>query len=80
MFALPAGVDRPVALAVAEAHGETSRHVARSARGHFELLNHPRTKVPMSVVEAVNGNCVGSRQRPRGLRGPALRGPALRVQ
>src|ERR1700683_4432206 len=36
--ALSAEMDRPVALAAAETHGEASRHVAGSSRGHLELL------------------------------------------
>ena len=50
--ALPAEMDRSVALAAAETHGETSRHVAGASRGHFELLPD----------EGTNG-CGGSRQR-----------------
>src|SRR5580693_5353162 len=50
--ALPTEMDRSVALAAAETHGETSRHVAGSSRGHFELLPD----------EGTNG-CGGSRQR-----------------
>src|SRR6202022_2813990 len=36
--ALPTELDRSVALAAAEADGETSSHVAGSSRGHLELL------------------------------------------
>src|SRR6266581_7030290 len=45
-------MDRPVALAAAETHGETSPHVAGSSRGYFELLPD----------EGTDG-CGGSRQR-----------------
>ena len=36
--ALPAELDRPVALAAAETDGETCPHVTGSSRGHLELL------------------------------------------
>ena len=36
--AIPAGLDRCVALAAAETDGETSSNVVGSSRGHFELL------------------------------------------
>ena len=46
-------LDRPVALAAAEADGEAGTDVARTPGGDLELC---RTKVPLGVVEAVNGN------------------------
>jgi hypothetical protein len=41
--ALPAELDRCVALAAAETDGETSPHVVGSSRGHFELLSNEGT-------------------------------------
>jgi hypothetical protein len=63
--ALPAEMDRPVALAAAETDGETSPDVAGSSRGYFELLPD---EVPMGVVEAINGNIKALLRRGRGYR------------
>jgi len=58
-------LDRPVALAAAEADGEASTDVARSPGGDLELR---RSKVPLGVVEAVNGNIKALLRRGRGYR------------
>ena len=63
--ALPAELDRPVALAAAETDGETGPHVAGSSRGHLELLPD---EGPMGVMEAVNGNIKALLRRGRGYR------------
>jgi hypothetical protein len=58
-------MDRPVALAATEADEETARMVLDHLDG---ILNYCRTKVPMGVVEAVNGNIKALLRRGRGYR------------
>ena len=63
--ALPPKLDRPTALAAAEANGEAGAMLLK----HFDgILNYCRTKVPMGVVEAVNGNIKALLRRGRGYR------------
>ena len=63
--ALSAELDRSVALAAAEADGETGAHVTGSLAGHPELC---RVKVPLGLIEAVNGNIKALLRRGRGYR------------
>jgi transposase len=63
--ALSAELDRSVALAAAEADGATGAHVTGSLAGHPELC---RVKVPLGLIEAVNGNIKALLRRGRGYR------------
>ena len=57
--------DRPAALAAAQAPGEAGADVAESSGRNPELC---KTKVPLGVVEAINGNIKALLRRGRGYR------------
>ena len=64
--ALPAELDRPVALAAAQ---KPMEKLARMLLNHLEgILNYCRTKVPLGVVEAIHGNIKALLRRGRGYR------------
>jgi transposase len=68
--ALPAELDRPVTLAATETDGEASRMLLDHLEG---ILNYCRTKVPMGVIEAVNGNIKALLRRGRGYRAATVK-------
>ena len=64
--ALPAELDRPVALAAAQ---KPMEKLAQMLLNHLEgILNYCRTKVPLGVIEAINGNIKALLRRGRGYR------------